>query len=53
MKTRKTVLLLLIGFSVAASFSGCKKDKEDPAKPETSAAVNKAWAESAFDNATQ
>lgn len=53
MKTRKTVLLLLIGLSVAASFSGCKKEKEDPVKPETSAAVNNAWAESAFDNATQ
>lgn len=53
MKINKIIPSLMLVVIMALFVSGCKKESNSTSKTDTSAAVNNAMAEAAFDNATQ
>jgi hypothetical protein len=53
MKTTRIITGLLLITGMTFLYTGCKKDEPENKNTDTSAAVNNAMAEAAFDNATQ
>jgi hypothetical protein len=53
MKTIRIITGVLLIAGISLAIAGCKKEKDEEPKTDTSAAVNNAMAEAAFDNATQ